>query len=135
MKILAKVLSISLVFILFHCKNAEQTQTDGFKVLAVQKLGSDVEYTPNEDNSKMLCYVKKKGVNNSGYGVSFFVYDIKQKKVIYEDEIDRGTVSWHTEQELALFYTPGIMRNDQTRDDFTYIYNLDSERRTLKSDL
>lgn len=135
MKILAKTLITCSIFILCHCKNVEQNQTDVYKTLATQKFGPEVEYIPNEEGSMVLCLKKQKDESNAGYGVAFLVFDTKQKMIIYEEEIGKGSVTWHSNQELALFYTPGIMRSDQTRDDFTYIYHLTSKEKTLKSKL
>lgn len=135
MKIPIMTTSLLVIFMLVQCKNAEQNQADGYKALAEQQLGADVEYIPNGDSSFILCFTKQKDESNSGYGVSFLVFDAKEMKMVYEEEIGRGTVSWHSDNELALFYTPGIMRNDQTRDDFTYIYHVGTKEKVLKSKL
>lgn len=135
MKNFTKAVSLLLLVVLVQCKNAKQNQEDDYTRMAEQKLGADVEYSPNGDSSMILCFKKRKDESNSGYGVSFFVFDTEEKKVVYEEEIGRGTVTWHSDKELALFYTPGIMRKDQTRDDFTYIYHLVSKEKVVKSEL
>ena len=135
MKAPIKILFVLCIFMLFQCKNSKQSTPVAYQQIAEQKLGSDVQYSPNRDSSMILCYKQQKDESNGGYGVSFFVFDNKLKKVIYDAVIDRGTVDWHSDNEIALFYTPGTMRDDQSRDDFTYIYNLDSKEKVLKSKL
>ncbi|MEQ9405176.1 MAG: hypothetical protein RIM99_16415 [Cyclobacteriaceae bacterium] len=135
MKTPIKTLIVLCFFLLIQCKNSKQSAPVEYQKIAEQRLGSDIQYSPNKDSSMILCYKQQKDESGGGYGVSFFVYDNKSGKVIYDEVIDRGTVSWHSEDEIALLYTPGTMRNDQSRDDFTYIYNLVSKEKILKTKL
>jgi len=134
------VISILLSLALFQCKNAEKTSdnsqketTDKYKKLAVEKLGDKVEYKSNQDGSLILCQTKIDLPKLTGVGVKFFVYDSKNDKIIFEDEIDKGTVNWYSNMQLAMFYTPGIMRTDQARDDYTFIYDLITKEKIRKS--
>ena len=94
-----------------------------------------MEYRPNEDNSMVLCSISTVAANKSGYGVSFFIYDHNTKTIVLEENIDKGTVGWYSNTELSMFYTPGIMQVDQTRDDYTFIYNLNTREKVRKNTL
>ena len=131
------LMTILIITVLFQCKNSEkatQTKMD-YKTIASEKLGANVNYSFNEDNSLVLCYIETEVPNKSGYGVSFLVIDINTNAIIYDDNIDKGTASWYSKTQLALFYTPGIMRQDQSRDYYTTIYDLIKKTRTPKKDL
>ncbi|MCP4459107.1 MAG: hypothetical protein GY816_13955 [Cytophagales bacterium] len=135
MKTPVKTLIVLSIFMLVQCKNSKQPASVEYQQIAEQRLGSNIQYSPNGDRSMILCYKQQKDQSNGGYGVSFFVFDNKLKKIIYEEVIDRGTVDWYSDNEVVLFYTPGTMRSDQSRDDFSYIYNLVSKEKRLKSKL
>ncbi len=103
--------------------------------IASEKLGEKAKCQPSEDNTLVLCYVTNEGPNLGGPGMSYFVYDNGKNSIILEDKIDKGTVSWFNNTQLSLFYTPGIMTESQTRDDFTYIYDIATKEKTLKTKL
>lgn len=137
MKKLPILTILLLSFILINCRNTKEASEskEGFKTLALEKLGEKAEFKPNEDNSMVLCYKKIESPKLGAPSVAFFVYDNKSKSVIYEDKIDRGSVSWYDNTKLDLYYTPGIMREDQSRNDFIQVYDLITKEKVTKSTL
>lgn len=126
--------SIILVFFIAGCKGSKDYLTYS-KEIASEKLGIECECSLSESESYTLCFSNQKDASQSGMGVNFFVMDNKSKEIVFEESIDRGTVYWEDDQRIAMFYTPGIMRNDQSRDDFTYIYDLASKEKFKKEKL
>lgn len=125
---------ISIVVItsfLVQCKNSKKAAENNksYKQLASEKLGEAFECTPCVDGTFVLCQSKR------DHGVNFFVFDNNLGKIVHEDSVDKGTVDWHSENELALFYTPGTMRQGQSRDDYTFIYHLKNKQKTRKTEL
>lgn len=131
-KFVSILLLLSIVFV--QCKGTKD-YSESTQKMALEKLGEDYKCIPNEDNNYTLCVSSKKDESNSGMGASFFVVENNSGKIIFEESIDKGTVSWYNSSKLSLFYTPGIMRNDQTRDDFTFVYDLETKEKVPKKKL
>lgn len=131
-----KYISVLMLFcfVLVQCKGAKD-YSESTRKIALEKLGEDFECIPNEDSSYTLCMSSMKDESNSGMGATFFVVDNTSGKILFEESIDKGAVSWYSSSKLSLFYTPGIMRNDQSRDDFTFIYDLITEEKVPKKKL
>lgn len=123
---------IVLVLLLASCgasKKGNSTQVNGNKYieLASEKLGDKVIYKMNESKTYVLCISEIKGtVHQPRNTLSYMVINIKDNDVALEDKIDGGTVKWSGDGEIEVFRTPGIMRDDQTRDDFITLYNIET---------
>lgn len=121
---------VIIAFFVLSCgasknNNTAQNGKDGYKELAVEKLGDNVTYTMNEDESFVLCVSEIKGTTQQPRNMlSYMVINMKDNSTVLEDKIDGGSVNWVNDTELEVFRTPGIMRNDQTRDDYTTVYNI-----------
>lgn len=112
---------------LFACKPAEKqaqkTESEAYKPLAAEKLGPDAEFTFNEDRSFVLAQSMIEA-SKGGLSFSFFVFDMKNEKIVLEQQVESGYVKWLSKTEIEIFRTPGIMRQDQTRDDYTQVHNV-----------
>ena len=131
----ASLLIISIT-ILACCQNAKNASSVSLNMndLASQKLGDGYKCELNSDQLKNLCSVQSKN-KSGGYGVRFVVFETSTGNLIWEDNIDKGTVAWYDENRLALFYTPGTMQQGQTNDDYTYILDLSTKEKVHKSKL
>lgn len=132
-----KALLIGLLCFSFSCKNAKDStaKTIDIKSIINTALSENASCLENSDGSKVLCQVSQKNKPNHGYGVTFIVVSKKNGEIIVKDSVDKGTVAWFSDNELSLFYTPGIMRENDSRDNYTFIYNLDTKSKTKKTDL
>lgn len=137
MKNLSLLTILSICVLLINCKSTKDATESkvSVKTMAIEKLGSNVDFKANEDNTMMLCFAVKESPTLAGPSVTFFVWDEGTSTIIYEGKIDRGNVSWYSNTQLAMFFTPGIMRADQTRDHFTQIYDVITKEKVMKSDL
>jgi len=136
MKILKYLIFAFWSTLLFsQCKNAKTANDSSstYQKVALDFLGEGYTSEANATRSMMLCSIVTQLPKHAGVGVKFLVYDQDNQTVVYKDSIDKGTVSWFSDTELALFYTPGMMRVQQTRDDYTFIYNLNTQERVKKS--
>ncbi|MFK7952052.1 MAG: hypothetical protein AB8B73_04345 [Ekhidna sp.] len=134
MKSFSVYLSILMTFLILSCKGSQDALSYS-KEVASEKLGLECECSLSESESYTLCLSNKKDASQSGMGVDFFVMDNDSKEIVFEESIDRGTVSWEGDKKIAMFYTPGVMRVDQSRDDFTYVYDLVSKEKIRKGQL
>ena len=99
-----------------------------YKELASSKLGvSDPIYLLSESNTYVLCIKDVKGtVQQPRNLLSFVVIKMDDNKVVLEENVEGGTVDWFSDNSIQVFRTPGIMRDDQTRDDFITLYNVET---------
>ena len=137
MKNISLITLVLLSAVLFNCKNSKEVadKTVDYKALATEKLGEKVAFIPNEDNSMVLCSSQQSSPKLGPSGVKFFVFDNNSNTIVYEENIGRGTVAWYSNTQLEMYYTPGTMRQDQTRDDFISVYDLIKKEKIEKTEL
>ena len=131
MKLLNGIIVLGLVFFL-ACANGK-TQPSNYKSVSEKKLRGQIEHVFSPDSSYVLSYVEQKGTSQMPQNnIRYIVIDMSNDEVVLENSIDNGNVSFYSDTQLKVFMIPGIMREDQDRDDFTYIYNLKTgEKHTL----
>ncbi|MCE7996709.1 MAG: hypothetical protein HEP71_32415 [Roseivirga sp.] len=129
-------LMLSMCF-LVSCSVAQKTQavseSTAYLAVAKEKLGDKVKFDFNEDRSYVLCQSEIPATSNSK-SFGFIVFDMKNEKVVLEQNVSSGFVQWLSNLEIEVFTTPGFMRNDQSRDDFTQVYHVISGKSTPKTD-
>lgn len=107
--------------------NSTQAAESTYQKLATEKLGEDLTFTMNKAETYVLCISDVKGdVHQPRNLLSYMVIKVKDNSIALEDKIDGGNVKWSNDFEIEVFRTPGIMRDDQTRDDFITMYNVES---------
>lgn len=114
-------------------KTKAVSESTAYITLAKEKIGDKVKYDFNEDRSYVLCQGEPAGgPDNSSFG--FFVFSMKEEKVVLEKTVSSGFVQWLSSREIEVFTTPGFMRNDQSRDEFTQVYDVITGKATAKTD-
>lgn len=107
--------------------NSSQKFDDNYKKIATEKLEGDIIYAMNEANTYVLCVNEIKGTPEQPRNtISFVVINMIDNSVALENKIEGGTVKWSGNLIIEIFRTPGIMRDDQSRDDFVTIYNVET---------
>lgn len=137
MKKLSLLTILAFALILLNCKSTKdvaESKVD-YKTLATEKFGSKVQYAANEDNSLVLCFKVTKAPNNGGAGVNYFVWGNESNTLVYEEKVPLGSVSWYSATQLAIYKTPGLMKSDESQDDYTNIYDVLTKESILKSKL
>lgn len=130
------MLTLGMCF-LVSCNVTKKTQaiseSTAYVAVAKEKLGDKVKFDFNEDRSYVLCQSQPSAKpNNTTF--SFMVYSMKEEKIVMEQNISSGFVKWLSALEIEVFTTPGVMRNDQSRDDFTQVYDVVTGKSTPKTD-
>lgn len=109
------------------------SESTAYMTLAKEKLGNNVKFDFNKDRSYVLCQSKVAATSNSK-SFSFFVFDMKNEEAVIEQNVNSGFVKWLSNLEIEVFTTPGFMRNDQSRDEFTQVYHVVTGKSTPKTD-
>lgn len=113
--------------------NSTQAKTATYKEIAVKKLGQGVAYSINDSKTYVLCVSDLKGTaQQPRNSLSYVVIKLKDNSILLEDKFEGGTVSWSGDAEIEVFRTPGIIREDQTRDDFITFYDVESGNSSKK---
>ena len=96
-----------------------------YRQLAEEKYQGKIKYKPNPDGFYMLCINDTKGTAQKPQNqLQFFIYDLKNEKLTFELKVGSGYVKWLGNKHVEVFRTPGVMRKDQSRDDFTTVYDV-----------
>jgi len=63
--------------------------------------------------------------------VQFFVYDLKNEKVLFEDSLANGSVKWLNDYQIQVSTVPGIVTEDEEVDKklMGYIYDVKLQRK------
>jgi len=132
MKINALIILIAY-FTASGCASSKVSSVDtkdvsNYEKLAISTLASEnVTHTMNSNKTYVLSTNEVKGtLEQPRNSLSFVVIKINENKVVLEQKIEGGNVNWLNYTEIEVFRTPGIMRDDQTRDDFITIYNVET---------
>ncbi len=93
--------------------------------IAEAKMGEDVEYFFNDDKAYVLCTYEVAGSSQqTRNSIYYLVINVKDNSIALENRVEGGTVSWFDGDEIEVYLTPGIIRKDQTANDFKTLYNV-----------
>ncbi|MCB0504333.1 MAG: hypothetical protein KDC58_02415 [Cyclobacteriaceae bacterium] len=96
-----------------------------YQQVAEKSLGAGIDCTKNNSETYVLCVNEGTGSSEQPRKMlSFMVIRTSDNKVMLEQKVDGGTVNWYSDNEIEVFTIPGIMGRDQTKDDYTLIYNV-----------
>lgn len=64
----------------------------------------------------------------------YFVYDLNNNKILYEENLTKGTVEWVTNNQIKINLHPGIVTNDETENKKLsgYIIDVTKDTKTEK---
>jgi hypothetical protein len=103
-----------------------------------QKLNKEkeVKMSLNEKGNLILHQTIEKPTSSKPFpSVSFYIYDLKKDKIIYEDFISRGKIDWHEGSILKIWKVPGMVKhNHQATDDITYIDACSGKKVSMPAD-
>lgn len=91
----------------------QQPSIARYQVLAREKYGNGVEFTPNSTKTAVLCFKMSKPTPQlPQQQVAFFVFDLVSDTVMYEDNIPNGSVQWKDDFSIVVNITPGIEKGE-----------------------
>lgn len=119
---------ILVSMVLFSCNQGNQQVTQASAVPTVEETAKEkftTEYEIEMNNSRSHALVTKPVKANPNQlkpTIYFFVFDIENGQIIYENEIPKATVSWLNDTEVLMQTEPGVYQPnmDATR----IIYNI-----------
>ncbi len=133
-----KFILLTLCFIgMVACRNAKNgsDQNSNFDQLASERLQGTIDCLENEAGTFVLCTGKSKLESGPGTKINYLIIDKANNKVLIEDVVTNGHVKWYSDSEISILRNPGMMGEGQTKDDYTFIYNLKTNEKVRKSEL
>ncbi len=124
--LLRQICLIALVpAVMASCSNAGRSSAAHRKVntLAAQKYGAPFDVISNPNNTFILC-IKHEKETIPLRPIRFFLYDVQEDSVIYEREVDNGTVEWLHPLQLSIKHIPGNVTGHEPPDAFTEVYDI-----------
>ena len=101
-----------------------------YQEIALEKFGEKIDCKLNSNRSYVLC--KKMlpvPVLNPNQLIEFFVYDIQQDKIIYENKIANAKINWHNNTQLLISKQKGYITSPTDTGKRTYIFDLQSNKK------
>lgn len=111
-------------------ESARLTRNEAYKVVAAQKYNAPIQHLFNDTKSHVLCFNQTRASTRNPFpSLSFFIYDLKSEKVIYEETLDNGRVLWLNENQVQITVIPGVITSAHKKEDTIYIYDLKTGQR------
>jgi hypothetical protein len=135
---LLKFTAFILITILINacCTSTKTSQMNnnspGYKNIAGSKLGKDYRVIFSPDSSYIAaCNSGKMSGNNISSPLKFFIYDLKNEKTLFEENLPNGKVEWINKHQLKVSTEPGIVsgKEDKNNKMFGYIYDVKQKRK------
>ena len=131
------ILQLAIIFTLVSCTSARKDfgsveLVDRFRELAVAKYVDNITYRVNLTHSYVLCYKQSRPTSSNPFPpVQFFVYDLWNERVLFEDSLAKGSIKWLNDYQIQVSTIPGIVTGDEEADKklLGYIYDVKLQRK------
>ncbi len=119
---------IPLFAILFFNCSTSKINNSNYEQLentAKDKFNKDYNISYNEDKTYAIC-VKQVKITPSlpSPPLNFFIYDIKNEKILYQSNLANGRVAWKNNEQVEIETIPGIVTGFEPPDTFKDIYDV-----------
>lgn len=117
-------------------KPEEDKIMDKFLSLAKEKFDDKFSFQLNSEKSYILCFTKPHLTDNQ-LSTQYFLYDLNNEKIIFEEDIGQGSVKWISEHHIQVIPIPGIVKGDEKTEGSAsgYIYDIKQKKKLFNSDL
>ncbi|MCB0267048.1 MAG: hypothetical protein KDE52_05555 [Calditrichaeota bacterium] len=98
-------------------------------MIAADKYQNNVRYSLNDDSTYVICTSVTKSVQLKI--TRFFIFDIANDKVLFEDSVINGSVAWLNATQVQIYSQPGIVKGDEseTAAPGSYIFDVVQQKR------
>ena len=113
-----------LVFVFTNCGSVKSTQevdeAPSMEDVALSRFGDKYASIENESGSHTIVFKKYKKMEDLFATVKFFVFEENSQSVIFQDELNAGSVSWYSDFEII--GTSRSSKTDQNQESTTIYY-------------
>lgn len=113
-------------------KPSSNTSPFDYRPIAESKLGKNVSYALNENQTMVLCKnLEDTSTPAMVNTVRFLVISLKNNIVLYEDQLANADVEWHKNTQLKIHTFPGTVQIIPDKQKHYYLYDLETKRKLL----
>lgn len=115
------------------CSHTEQSASligREYEKLAKTKYDGTIEYTASPDKQFVLVVNKEK--ENSAGLINFFIYDLKQSLIVFEDKISFANVFWKNNSRLEVTIFPEMISTSQNKKGHGYYFDTELMKKIPK---
>ncbi len=98
-----------------------------YAVVARTKYGDGAEFAFNDSRGYVICVAGEDKSRKPFPGFSarlrFFVYDLASGQIVFEESIEKASVSWEGDTLLKVSVTPGIVQTVEPME-YGYLYDV-----------
>lgn len=134
-------ISIAIIFIITIILSSCSNYNNGYKTdskkpayikTAIEKYSNNINYIFAPDSLHVICYkTEKKSISNPTPQHRFFIYDLKNEKIIYEDNGRSDDIEWINNTQIRVLKRPGIISVDPKKNMkmLGYIYDINQNKK------
>jgi hypothetical protein len=116
-----------------HTGSGFEKKDETYKEVAVNKLGANPAFSYNTGKTHVLIYKQlKPAAENPLPPLRFFVYDIKNDTLIYENSIPAGSVKWKNDTQIEVTLIEGNISTERKENQNGYLFDVISKKRINK---
>lgn len=108
-----------------------QNSQENFKTVAFERYGNDTTFQFSTEETYVLC---EKQISNNNLNPNiiseFFVINLKNSKIVYDDKISGAKIKWISDKELLIIKQMGIITSLEDEGKHTYIFNVETHLKT-----
>ncbi|MCY1634815.1 hypothetical protein [Marinifilum sp. D737] len=135
------ILNIILIMLFFGCatknklsEKLNESDQITYQQFAKDKFGEEVEFKFNSDKSYVICEkLNSKSQPNPNQLKEFFVYDIINGVIVYEDKIASAKIEWHNKTQLLITMQKGYITNPKDTGKWTYVFDLIAKKKITET--
>ena len=104
-----------IVLIFSGCSSKAQkpgsSELPKYMTIAQNKYGASVQYLYNESKTHVICYkTSKPDIQNPFANLQYFIYDLGNKQIIREEELNNGKIRWLDDFKIETTIIPGMVQ-------------------------
>ena len=135
---LQKFLAFIFITILINACCASKPSSEvkhnpmNYKNFAESELGGKCKIIFNPDSTYFAAYASAKNSDlQTNSPLKFFIYDTREDKILFEDNLPNGDIKWLNDSQLKISTIPGIVseKDEQNRIEPGYIYDVKMKRK------
>jgi hypothetical protein len=120
------ILGIFLVS-LNGCSSTALQKTVDYQSLAKEKYGEDIRFLYNTLETAVVCMHADKSTDRNPIPyLNFFIFDVKNNKVLHEAEIPGGSIRWIDNYLVEIRSKPEVMIRNEESVQKSYIFDIRS---------
>lgn len=99
-------------------KDSNDTKTENIETvdeyvkLAKERFNDNYSIQMNSDKSYVLCFTKSLDGKEQA-PLKYFLYDLNNEKIIFEDAVGPGSVQWINDYQIQVSVIPGIIKGEE----------------------